>query len=184
MADSSIRRVVTGHDARGKAVVIFDSATPNVSRPPNRPGNSVHNFWLEAATPTSVAGNSDTAPAGKKITLEPPPGGHVFRVVEYGPEGAWLKTVDRAKAREMFAHMGAAHASDANANPPHPFMHKTKTIDYAIVLTGEIYAVLDNSETLLKAGDVFIQRGTNHAWSNRSDKPCRIAFILIDGTFE
>ena len=183
MADG-IRRVVTGHDARGKAIVIFDSATPNVARPPNRPGNSVHNFWVEAKTPTSVAGNVETAPAGKKIALEPPPGGHVFRVVEYGPEGAWIKNVDRTKAREMFAHMGAAHASDASTTPPHPFMHKTKTIDYAIVMSGEIYAVLDDSETLLRAGDVLIQRGTNHAWSNRSDKPCRVAFILIDGTFE
>jgi mannose-6-phosphate isomerase-like protein (cupin superfamily) len=183
MADG-IRRVVTGHDARGKAIVIFDSATPNVARPPNRPGNSVHNFWLEPNTPTSVAGNADTAPAGKKIALEPPPGGHVFRVVEYGPEGAWIKDVDRTKAREMFAHMGAAHASDASGTPPHPFMHKTKTIDYAIIMSGEIYAVLDDSETLLKAGDVLIQRGTNHAWSNRSDKPCRIAFVLIDGTYD
>jgi mannose-6-phosphate isomerase-like protein (cupin superfamily) len=184
MAESSIRRVVTGHDARGKAVVIYDGPTLNVNRPPNRPGNSVHNFWIESKTPTSVAGNADTATADKKISLEPPPGGHIFRVVEYGPEGAWIKDVDRTKAREMFADVGAAHASDPDANPPHPFMHKTRTIDYAIVMSGEIYAVLDDSETLLKAGDVLIQRGTNHAWSNRSNKPCRIAFILIDGTFE
>src|SRR4029079_12305819 len=164
MADG-IRSVVTGHDARGKAIVIFDSATPNVARPPNRPGNAVHNFWLEAKTPTSVAGNAETAPAGKKIALEPPPGGHVFRVVEYGPEGAWIKDVDRAKARGMFAHMGAAHASDASCTPPHPFMHKTKTIDYAIIMSGEIYAVLDDSETVRKRGVVTRHGATNHTWT-------------------
>jgi quercetin dioxygenase-like cupin family protein len=66
-------------------------------------------------------------------------------------------------------------------NPPHPLMHRTDTVDYGIVLSGEIYLVLDKQETLLKAGDVVVQRGTNHAWSNRSDKPCRMAFILVDG---
>ena len=62
-------------------------------------------------------------------------------------------------------------------------MHRTETLDYGIVLEGEIYLVLDDSETLLKPGDVVIQRGTNHAWSNRSDRVCRMAFILLDGRF-
>jgi uncharacterized cupin superfamily protein len=64
----------------------------------------------------------------------------------------------------------------------HPGMHRTETLDYAIVLEGEIYAVMDESETLLRAGDVLIQRGTNHAWANRSERTARIAFVLIDGT--
>jgi quercetin dioxygenase-like cupin family protein len=60
-------------------------------------------------------------------------------------------------------------------------MHRTKTVDYGIVLSGEVYLVLDKQETLLKAGDVVVQRGTNHAWANRSSEPCRMAFILVDG---
>jgi uncharacterized cupin superfamily protein len=64
----------------------------------------------------------------------------------------------------------------------HPGMHRTRTLDYAIVLSGEIYAVLDEGEVLLEAGDVLVQRGTNHAWSNRSERPCRIAFVLVDAT--
>jgi len=61
-------------------------------------------------------------------------------------------------------------------------MHRTLTVDYAIILEGEIVAMLDDGETVLRAGDILIQRGTNHAWANRSGKPARICFVLIDGT--
>ena len=180
----TIRRVVTGHDSRGKAIVIADGETPNVVRPPARPGVAIHNFWVASETPASVAGNADTATPGRKIGLEPPAGGHVFRVVDFPPEKGWIDKVDRAAAQASFAALGAGHAADASVKPPHPLMHKTKTIDYAVVLTGEIYLVLDESEVLVKTGDVIVQRGTNHAWSNRSDKPCSVAFILIDGKFD
>ena len=75
-----------------------------------------------------------------------------------------------------------AHASTADEkDSPHPLMHRTRTVDYRIVLSGEVYLVLDKQETLLKAGDVVVQRGTNHAWSNRSTEPCKMTFVLIDG---
>jgi mannose-6-phosphate isomerase-like protein (cupin superfamily) len=104
--------------------------------------------------------------------------------VSFSPEKSWIHTVDRAAARATFATLGAGHAPVAAENPPHPLMHRTKTIDYAIVLSGEIYMVLDDSEVFLQAGDTIIQRGTNHAWSNRSEEPCVIAFVLIDGEFD
>jgi mannose-6-phosphate isomerase-like protein (cupin superfamily) len=85
-------------------------------------------------------------------------------------------TVDRGKA---FAAMGAGHAMD-QSDARRPAMHKTNTVDYALVLAGEIWALMDEGETLLKAGDCLIQRGTNHAWSNRTDTPCRVAFILVN----
>ena len=65
----------------------------------------------------------------------------------------------------------------------HPGMHRTETVDYAIVLEGEIWAVMDKGESLMKAGDVLVQRGTNHAWANRSGKTARICFVLMDGKF-
>ena len=77
-----------------------------------------------------------------------------------------------------FAAMGADHAMDPEGSR-HPGMHKTATVDYAIVLSGEIYALMDEGETLLQAGDCLVQRGTNHAWGNRSDAPCLVAFILV-----
>ena len=70
------------------------------------------------------------------------------------------------------------------AGSPHPLMHRTETIDYGIVIAGEITLVLDRGKTLLKEGDVVIQRGTNHAWANRSGRPCRMLFILVDGEFD
>jgi len=70
----------------------------------------------------------------------------------------------------------AANKSSAR----HPMMHTTNTVDYAIILSGEIWAIMDVGEKKMKAGDVLVQRGTNHAWANRSNKPCHVAFILID----
>ena len=83
-----------------------------------------------------------------------------------------------------FEGLGNAAASTHGKGGRHPMMHRTETIDYAIVLSGEITMLLDDSEVLLKAGDVLVQVGTNHAWSNRSHKPCVIAFVLVDGEFD
>ncbi len=101
-------------------------------------------------------------------------GGSVFRVIEYPPDRVRLKTLDP----DRFFHAIGAQAADA-ATRRHPGMHKTSTVDYCVVLSGEIWAVLDESEVLLRAGDCLVQRGTNHAWSNRTDEPCAIAFVLI-----
>ena len=111
------------------------------------------------------------------MVLEPPAGGTIFRVVEFPPDKA-AADFDRKTA---FASMGADHAMDPDASR-HPGMHKTATVDYAIVLSGEIWALMDEGETRLEAGDCLVQRGTNHAWSNRSDQPCLVAFILVSAT--
>ena len=111
-----------------------------------------------------------------RLTLAPPPRGTNFRISEFPPEDPEeMKAIDGSRA---FAEVGAAQTLVAGAR--HPFMHRTATIDYAIVLEGEITLLLDDSEVDLKAGDVVIQRGTNHAWSNRGEGLCRMAFILID----
>ncbi|MGE0748329.1 MAG: cupin domain-containing protein [Rhodospirillales bacterium] len=176
-----VRRVITGHDERGKAVVIIDADTSNVLRPPARPGVAIHNVWRVFESPAGLAGNEDTTK--DTIGLLPPKNGSVFRVINFPPEKDWIGSVDRAAAHASFSALGAGHAADASEKPPHPLMHKTESIDYGLVLEGEIYLVLDDSEVLLKTGDTFVQRGTNHAWSNRSDKDCKVAFVLIDGKF-
>src|SRR2546428_13775258 len=93
---------------------------------------------------------------------------------EFPPYPAISKRVD---SREIFAALGAEHAVDSTSATP--MMHKTASVDYAIVLAGEIWAVMDEGETCMKAGDVLIQRGTNHAWSNRSSAPALVAFVLV-----
>ena len=131
-------------------------------------------LWTTNETPAQFS-NDDRARRERRI--EPDANGTVFRVIEYPPDAQRLKSL---KPEEHFASMGA-QAADARSRR-HPGMHKTKTLDYAIVLSGEIYAVLYQGEVLLEAGDVLVQRGTNHAWSNRSDRPCRIAFVLVDAS--
>ena len=177
-----IRRIVTGHDEAGKAVVIIDEATSNVFKPAQRPGVQINNIWRVSESPASLAGNAETIEG--RVSLEPPANGSVFRVIEFPPEKDWIGNIDRAAAHASFTQFGAPHAADSSDNPPHPLMHRTKTIDYAICLEGEIWLVLDEAEVLMKTGDTCVQRGTNHAWSNRSDQPCFMAFILIDGKFD
>jgi hypothetical protein len=101
-----------------------------------------------------------------------------LRIIEYPPDKERLPAL-AAELTRPDDGSGRGHAAD-RSNPRHAGFHKTHSIDYAIVLTGEIHALMDEGEVLLKAGDVLIQRGTNHAWSNRTDAPCTIAFVLID----
>ena len=167
------RRIVTGHDADGQSVVLSDGAAPAVQVIEAFGGMSVTELWRTDESPASNAGNDD--PAGKEKSLEPSPLGSKFRVVEYPPDSVRFAGAGREAG---FAEIGGRQAMVEGDR--HPGMHKTATIDYAIVLTGEIWAVMDEGEALMKPGDVLIQRGTSHAWSNRTDKPCRVDFILID----
>jgi Cupin domain len=173
----TIRRIVTGNDAHGKAVFVSDGPASNVRQSPARPGVVINNLWMTDAMPAKV---SDEDAGAKLVKLEPVENGINFRIVEFPPEKDYIGKVSEADAKKAFGDMGGAHAIVGGEKPKHPFMHRTKTLDYAIVLEGEVYLMLDDSETLMKAGDVCIQRATNHVWSNRSDKNCKIAFVLID----
>ena len=167
-----IRRVITGHNAKGKSVILSDAPSPHTLTIPGQPNFGLTNLWITNGAPADNAGSADAAAV--PVVLEPPANGSIFRVVEFPPDQS-LAGFDRKAA---FDSMGAGHAMDADASR-HPGMHKTDTVDYAIVLSGEIWALMDEGETLLRAGDVLVQRGTNHAWSNRSGAPCLVAFILI-----
>ncbi len=169
-----IRRVVTGHNAAGNSVFIIDAPTPHVfSR--TKGSAIVHELWETAATPADNRGSADAIARGHR--LPPPQNGSVFRVIEYPPDSERLAAIAREHA--LPDDSGRAEATDRNS-PRHPGFHKTDTIDYAIVLSGEIFAKMDDGAVLLKAGDVLIQRGTNHAWSNRTAEPAVVAFVLID----
>ena len=168
-----MRRVVTGHNAQGKSVFLMDGPSPHVLELAGMPGLALTNLWVTDDAPADNSGRADAA--ARPIVLEPPPRGAIFRIVDFPPDKDVLGNLDRGKA---FAAMGAHAAMDPDASR-HPGMHKTQTVDYALVLDGEIWALMDEDEALLKAGDGLVQRGTNHAWSNRSDRPCRMAFILV-----
>ena len=175
----AIRRIVTGHDSEGRAIVVSDGSSPHVRVSPRRAGVAYTNLWRTDRMPVPIHATPD--PVDSSMNLEPAANGTNLRIVEFEPESRH-PAVDPAAARAAFAEMGgAAHALSEGAAPRHPWMHRTKTVDYAIVLSGEIYLVLDDRDVLMRAGDVCIQRGTNHAWSNRAETNCVMAFVLIDG---
>ena len=169
-----IRRLVTGHDGTGKAVCVSDSNATNVLSRANRPGVTLTNLWQTMESPTSFNGPTETVDG--PFVLHPPGSGTVFRTVQFEPEDP--ETLATLDGKAAFAEMGAADNIVEDAR--HPFMHRTNSVDYAIVLRGEIYLLLDDTEFLLKSGDTVVQRGTNHAWSNRGAETCEIAFILVD----
>ena len=166
-----MRRIVTGHDAQGRAVVLFDGESPHSFVLDKAGGVRLTEIWETRSSPADNTGTQDAGDHERRIA--PVGDGTVFRVIEYPPDRERLKTLDPAH----YGGMGA-RAADA-ATRRHPGMHKTDTLDYCVVLSGEIWAVLDEGEVLLRAGDCLVQRGTNHAWSNRSEKPCVIAFVLV-----
>ena len=177
-----IRRVVTGHDKNGKAIVIADGAAP-IHTNPLRPGQIAHEIWKTKAMPIPIFGDEpDPMTAARQI--HPPSRGTIFRISEVPPETDAIRNMTPEQSRAAFRAVGNEAASTFGRGGRHPLMHRTETIDYAVVLDGEIYLLLDDADIKLTAGDVVIQRGTNHAWSNRSDKPVRMLYVLIDGRFD
>jgi hypothetical protein len=171
-----VRRIVTGHDAKGRSVILSDKASPHVMAM-RVPTFGVTDLWRTSSTPADNTDPKD--PCSVPAQLAPAPNGTVVRVVEFPPDKVWMKNLSREQA---FASLGKSgtEALAHSSGERHPMMHRTKSIDYAIVLSGEIWAVMDVGETKMRAGDVLIQRGTNHAWANRSNRPARVAFVLID----
>ena len=178
-----VRRVVTGHDKNGKAIVIEDGLAPSVRSNPLRPGHISIDLWRTNTAPVPLAGTEPDPTAGPR-KIHPDTRGTVLRISEVAPESEAIRNLTPEKARELFKAMGNESASTFGRGGSHPLMHRTETVDYAVVLDGEIYMVLDDSEVKLTTGDVVIQRGTNHAWSNRSGKSVRMLYVLIDGEFD
>jgi len=171
-----VRRVLTGQDAAGAAVIIEDGLAPAVRTVAERPGYRVTNLWATFGSPAPI---NDPDRVAELKGVMPPAGGTVVRIIDFPPDSKDPAERERA-FNASFAHL----FKDADHRPKdgqHPGMHKTESIDYAIVMEGEITAILEGVETVLRAGDVLIQRGTNHAWANRSDGFARICFVLVDG---
>lgn len=183
MSAKAPRRVVTGHDAAGKAIVLADGEPPVVIRSPVQAGLAFYELWNTDRMPSPILADYDEPTIGRRDTA-PPKGGTVIRFVDLPPEGPNGPELDKDKARELFSAVGLAENAEHHAPGRHPLMHRTESIDYGIVLSGEIVLLLDDSEVHLKAGDMVVQRGTIHAWTNRTNAICRMAFILTDGAFQ
>jgi mannose-6-phosphate isomerase-like protein (cupin superfamily) len=177
-----LRRVVTGHDAQGAAVIASDGALPTVVELAAIPGTVFHEVWSTEGSPAPVGNDED--PSIGPLHLPPPALGTRIRFVDIPPDTEEFLRHGAAKMQQAFGEIGDVEASTVKAGSPHPLMHRTQSVDYGVVISGEITLVLDKGEALLKAGDVVVQRGTNHAWANRSGKPCRMLFVLVDGRYD
>jgi len=166
------RRVVTGKDASGKAIVLSDETLAAHGRP--ELGIAPTLLWVTEATPAPIRTSADLPQVG----VAPGPGGTNFRIVEIAPEQTI--TASEEARRAAIRQMNLSAEGPQKDHPRHPGMHRTRSVDYAIILSGEIHLLLDEADVHLKAGDVVVQQATNHAWVNRRNEPCRIAFVLID----
>ena len=169
----STRRIVTGHDAKGKAVVLFDA--PIKARQRAAGGNGMTLLWTTHEFPLDAAASADRGESHPGVP--PSANGTVFRIVDFAPIQPGGAPVDH---HQVLVSMGIDPATQGYGR--HANTHRTRTVDYAIVLDGEIDMLLDDSEVHLRAGDIMVQQGTNHAWVNNSTSVCRIAFVLIDAT--
>ena len=182
MSFPPIHRVVTGHDDEGKAIIASDGPLPTVVEIAAIPGTVFHEVWSTSGAPALVDNGPD--PSTAALMLPPPKQGTRIRFVDIPPDTTEFLAHGASKMKNAFAQIGDEKASTVKAQSPHPLMHRTESLDYGIVIEGEMTLVLDDSHVLLKAGSVVVQRGTNHAWANRSGKPCRMLFILVDGRYE
>lgn len=164
-----IRRIVAGNNAAGRAVVLSDGPSTDVSLDPARPGFASTRLWVTTSSPARVKGIRESLDANQ--SLEPPPGGTVCRYEEYPPEAGFIGSVKRADIEAWYRRMGSPGVLIAGPRSPHPYMQRTSSLDLTYVLEGEIVLVLDTQEVKLEAGDILIQRGTAHAFSNRSMRP-------------
>jgi mannose-6-phosphate isomerase-like protein (cupin superfamily) len=172
-----IRRVVTGDDPKGNSRIVEDAPATSVRNVAARPGYRAVNVWRTEQAPAKITAPDTTS---NHQGILPPRNGTILRIIDFPPEPQDASELKR----QIDSTFGGIYKDALHDHRPgkHPGMHRTETVDYAIVLEGEIWAVMDEGETLLRAGDVLIQRGTNHAWANRSQETARIAFVLMDGT--
>lgn len=182
MVSKNVRRVVTGHDGSGKAVVLTDGIPPHVTRPEYQPGLAFHELWNTRQSPCLITSTEDE-PTDLHRDTAPPPGGTVIRMVDIPPEGPDGPAFDKETARALFEKVGLAENAEHTIPGRHPLMHRTESIDYGIVMQGQIVLLLDDSEVVLEQGDMVVQRGTIHAWTNRTNEITRMLFVLTDGRF-
>jgi hypothetical protein len=170
------RRVVAIDREAGKSNLVGDGPSPDVRVDPARPGFALQRMWVVDGSPAKIVYETLHLPD----VLLPPSRGSVLNVFTFPPDAAWKGKAGEREVRAYFQSVGAPGASAWSVEAPHPYMQKTRTLDLSMVTEGEIVLVLDTGEVTLKAGEIVIQRGTQHAWSNRSGKPAVVVIASHD----
>jgi mannose-6-phosphate isomerase-like protein (cupin superfamily) len=167
-----IRRVITGHNTAGKSVILFDDKVVPAGKP-------AADLWANYETPANITSRDDVAALG--LPFHPPPGGALFRQIAIPPESA-VAHFEGDTLRQMMRDSlnGAGGPGVVVDQTRHWAMHKTRSIDYIVLLTGKVTMIMDEGEVDLEPHDVVVQRGTNHAWANRSSEPATLLLVMVD----
>jgi mannose-6-phosphate isomerase-like protein (cupin superfamily) len=165
------RRIVAIDREPGHSSRVSDAPSPDVRIDLARPGFAMQRMWVADSAPAKLVFETLQLP----YALEPPARGSVLNIFTFPPDQVWKNKVGTVEVAAYFKSVGAPAASTYSPQAPHPYMQKMRTLDFCIVLEGEIVLVLDTQEVTVKAGEFVIQRGTNHSWSNRSGKPAVVA---------
>lgn len=172
-----IRRIVTGHDGQGKSVFVSDADAPRAVAFKSVPGHAFAQVWATGSDPSVPNRAGDPTAGGGPVT--PVPGGTSLLVVTFPPDAVFMDpSFDGAAAGAEMAP--ALPGLIETFEPDAPGMHTTDSVDYGIVLDGEVWLELDDGmEKLVRPGDIVVQNGTRHAWRNKTSKPATVAFVLI-----
>lgn len=175
---SHTRRIVTGLNAAGRSVAVSDGPTPNLFGPPGEP--YLINFWATKGAPADYQDPAD--PADGEIPLHPCPGGATFRFFRVPPESAFAHLSDEQRRAGSAAYYAAVGAPDAYVvDGRHPGFHRTRSVDFIVLLEGEVTLMLDEAEVRMKPFDVVVQRGTSHSWVNHGETTALMMAVLVDG---
>jgi mannose-6-phosphate isomerase-like protein (cupin superfamily) len=174
-----VRRIVAAGDENGNAVIYDDKLVADVLTDPARPGFAFTRFWVTEDTPAPIKGIRETLHLSN--ILQPPIGGSVGSFVTIPPDAWYMKGLTDEKVSDYFADMGAPEASRLGKEAPHPYMQQTLSLDYVLVLSGEVTMVLDMEEVHLGTGDTVVNLGGSHAWSNRTSEVCELFLSTHDG---
>ncbi|WP_290658067.1 cupin domain-containing protein [Kocuria sp.] len=178
MSRPPVRRVVTGHDDAGRAIILSDGPAPNSFESAAIPGFGATVPWWTKAEPIDHVTDRDPATAEAEIPSFPGPGETILRIADFPPDSVYPDEADTVIFTELDGHE-EADAGTTHSARKHFWFHRTDSLDYAVVLDGEITLLVDDGETTLGVGDVVIQRATSHAWSNRTDRTARMLFVLV-----
>jgi mannose-6-phosphate isomerase-like protein (cupin superfamily) len=169
-----VRRIVTGHNASNQSIIVADGPSARIFDNLGQEGLIFQEIWATTQTPAPIDRDQREVDEDS-LVLAPPTNGVRIRVLDIPPD-----TEDES-LDEVFENISAS--DEQVESDRHPSFHRTESIDFGIVLSGEIVLLMDEGETTVGPGEIVVQRGTNHGWANRTDQPCRVAFVLIDGVF-
>jgi mannose-6-phosphate isomerase-like protein (cupin superfamily) len=177
-----VRRIVVGDGEPGKPEIFSDGPSPDVRGDPARPGFGMTRIWVTEGTPAPTKGVRETLHLPH--TIEPPIDGSVCRFITIPPDVSWMGAINEDKVQAFFAEIGSPEACQYASDAPHPYMQRTASLDYVYVLEGSVTLILDTEEVDLEEGDTVVQRGTSHAWSNRTNAPCTLVISSHHGSYD